>query len=152
MLRQVARCDLCELPLPQQPVLKMIDGEQRQFCCDGCARVYEVARDSGMLEDVLRSARGRTKSDARPSFLQPRESAFFDIDGMWCAGCALAAERVLRNQSGVKDASVSFAAERGRIEYDPGQVNPDALMQVLAPLGYQARITSTKERQQKERA
>ncbi len=152
------RCSLCGLPLPKEPVIRLIEGEETRFCCEGCARVYEVARDSGLLEQVLASAQpaGRKMAasqapPARPTLLQHRESAFFDIEGMWCAGCALAAERVLLNNPGVRDASVSFAAERGRIEYDPRQADPQALMKALAPLGYRARITSSKEEQKKQR-
>ncbi len=155
----VGRCELCDLPLPREPVLRMIDGEQRQFCCEGCARVYAVAHDAGMLEQVLRNARaaGKPAADASPPpgvravLFKPTESAFFDIEGMWCAGCALAAERVLRSQPGVKDASVSFAAERGRVEYDAQRTDAEGLMKLLAPLGYNARITSTKEEQRKQR-
>ncbi len=149
-------CDLCALPPPQQPVLRILDGEQKHFCCEGCARVYEVARDTGMLEQVLQSAHAREAGSLapkreRPALLRHNESAFFDINGMWCAGCAVAAERVLRNRPGIRDVSISFAAERGRIEYDPEQVDPQAVMKVLTPLGYNARITSSKEEQQKER-
>jgi heavy metal translocating P-type ATPase len=47
---------------------------------------------------------------------------------------------VLRRQAGVKDVDVSFAAERGRIRYDPQQVDPAALLKKLDGLGYRARL------------
>ena len=63
----------------------------------------------------------------------------------------LAAERVLRSQTGVRMVDVSFAAERGRIEYDPDLVDPQKLLTELGPLGYRARISYGKEQRQKER-
>ena len=69
---------------------------------------------------------------------------------MWCAGCSLAAERVLRNKPGVKEVDISFAAERGRIEYDPKIVDPGKLLSDLYPLGFSAQLTTSKVQRQKE--
>ncbi len=159
MAEQSGRCALCDLPLPQQPILMSEGGEEKHFCCEGCARVYHVARETGLLEQVLQGTRASRATPGKPDKPSPRrpllgshgESAFFDIDGMWCAGCAVAAERVLMGEPGVKEASVSFAAQRGRIEYDPQQADLEALMKKLGPLGYDAHITSTKEEKQRQR-
>jgi P-type Cu+ transporter len=106
-----------------------------------------------MLGVVLQQTGVQAKKPRTRLKISPvdRETAFFNIDGMWCAGCALAAERVLCDQPGVVNASVSFAAEQGRIEYDSNQVNPVELLKGLSPLGYQVRVTSSKEKQAKER-
>ena len=147
------RCDLCGLPLPRTSILLDLENVTKQFCCEGCARVYEVARDTGMLDVVL----AQTNSEPKKAQNQPgqapitKETAFFDIQGMWCAGCALAAERVLGSQRGVTDVSISFAVEQGRIEYDVNQVNLDELFKGLAPLGYRTKITSSREKLEKER-
>ena len=52
----------------------------------------------------------------------------------------MAAEQVLRNKPGIRSADVSFAAERGRIQYDPAQVNPSTALETLSRLGYRARL------------
>ena len=70
---------------------------------------------------------------------------------MWCAGCAVAAEKLLRNQPGVKSVDVSFAAERGRIQYDPAQVDLDDVLQRLDGLGYHARSLTNLDERQAER-
>jgi heavy metal translocating P-type ATPase len=72
---------------------------------------------------------------------------------MWCAGCATAAEQVLRREPGVKDVDISFAAERGRIQYDPAQVDLGRALKSLDSLGYRARLyddaaTRVEERQE----
>ena len=113
-----------------------MDGEEKNFCCEGCARVFSVAYENGLLEQVMLGSKSTARRVETPSasplliFNQKRESAFFDIDGMWCAGCALAAERVLKNQPGIKDVSVNFATERGRIEYDPARVDLPEMMKI----------------------
>jgi len=105
--------------------------------------------------DVVLAQTGVTQKKPQPRPLKPadvkKETAFFDVSGMWCAGCALAAERVLAGNPGVMDVSISFAAEQGRLEYDAGRVNASALLKGLAPLGYRATITSSREKQEKER-
>ena len=67
---------------------------------------------------------------------------------MWCAGCASAAENVIRNQEGVKSADVSFAAEKGRIEYDPDVIVLEDILKKLDALGYRARLLSDGAEQQ----
>ncbi len=144
-------CDLCGLPLPSPPVERQIRAQRKLFCCEGCARVYSVADDNGLLEQVLPQVQRPARSVLKDLVGRPAESAFFSIDGMWCPGCSLAAERVLRSQPGVQAADVSFAAERGRIEFDPKLVDPQKLIDKLGPLGYRVQLSSSKAQQRKER-
>ncbi|HEX7556095.1 MAG TPA: heavy metal translocating P-type ATPase [Leptolinea sp.] len=151
MVVQRKTCDLCNLPLPDPPVKREVNDETRLFCCEGCARVYEVAFDNHMLEAVLGQKPQIKKESLNGLISLPGESAFFTIGGMWCAGCSLAAERVLRNKPGVKGVDISFAAERGRIEYDPKIADPQKLLSDLQPLGYTALLTASSTQRQKER-
>jgi heavy metal translocating P-type ATPase len=132
------RCDLCGLEIDGPPIVRSFDGEEKHFCCEGCARVYTVARENDLLDQVLPKPRPKPKIE--DVFAGPGETAHFSVGGMWCAGCAAAAEQVLRNQPGVKDVDVSFAAERGRVRYDPDQVDLDAALKSLDGLGYRARL------------
>jgi heavy metal translocating P-type ATPase len=132
------RCDLCGLEIDGPPVVRSFDGEEKHFCCEGCARVYTVARENDLLDQVL--PKPQPKPKMRDLFAGPGETAHFSVGGMWCAGCAAAAERVLRSQPGVKDVDVSFAAERGRIRYNPDQLDLDAALKSLDGLGYRARL------------
>lgn len=120
---------------------RTFDGEGKHFCCQGCARVYQVAYENNMLDQVL-ARRPRKRSGSTEVLFRPGETAYFSVGGMWCTGCAVAAEQVLRNQSGVKNVDVSFASERGRIQYDPDQVDPAAVLQTLDSLGYRVRLLS----------
>ena len=131
-------CDLCGLEIDGDPVVQAHDGEEKHFCCKGCARIYYIAKENDMLEEVIVHPQEK-REPLKDLVFDPGETAYFSVKGMWCAGCATAAEQVLRRSPGVKSADVSFAAERGRLQYDPQKVDPDELLKSLDNLGYQAR-------------
>ncbi len=225
-------CDLCDQPIEGAPVVRTFDGEEKHFCCPGCARVYQVARENDMLDQVLPESKRkasperppmaaagvrhvlRTRVDHAPEgrpvleaplkdaglgrhaydpklkldqqeevldtapvreagpvsggdgngsgngegsqglaarVLDRGETAYFSLGGMWCAGCATAAERVLRREAGVKDVDISFAAERGRIRYDPNLVDPAEILRSLDTLGYRGRMLTDPNEQRAQR-
>ena len=61
------------------------------------------------------------------------------ITGMTCASCANRIERRLNKLDGVT-ASVNYATEKARVEFDPGTVAPEALVQAVEAAGYQASL------------
>jgi heavy metal translocating P-type ATPase len=143
------KCALCGDPIEGQPVVRNINGEEKHFCCEGCARAYQQAYENDMLDKV--KPRQEKKSSLTQDIFSQDEDAHFTVDGMWCAGCATAAERVLRNTEGVRSADISFAAERGRIQYDPKLVDPQTLLKDLDRLGYHARTIGDKAEKEAER-
>jgi Cd2+/Zn2+-exporting ATPase len=58
------------------------------------------------------------------------------IDGMDCSTCATVIEHALHRLDGVLEASVSYAAERMRLEYDTEKVSRKAIVHRLEALGY----------------
>ena len=58
------------------------------------------------------------------------------IDGMDCTTCATVIEHALQRIDGVLEASVSYAAERLRLEFDSEKVERRAIIQRLQALGY----------------
>ncbi|MEJ2210481.1 MAG: heavy metal translocating P-type ATPase [Anaerolineae bacterium] len=147
--RAAETCDLCGLEIDGSPLIRRFDSDdgdgqgqtttEKHFCCEGCARVYEVARENDMLDQVVAKEKGKGPG-LTDLVLNRGESAHFSVKGMYCAGCASAAQEVLRRQPGVKNVDVNFASERGRVEYDPEQVDPDKLLHKLDRLGYHARL------------
>lgn len=145
-------CDLCGMSIEGEPVVKEIDGKPHNFCCGGCARAYQAAHDSDLLDDVHRTDTAESKKPmAKHKLGSDQDTAYFSMEGMWCAGCAVAAENVLKNQVGVRGVDISFAAERGRINYDPSAFDIDVGLEKLDKLGYRARLLSSasEERGQK---
>jgi Cu2+-exporting ATPase len=128
-------CALCGLRIDSKPIGRAYDGAEKHFCCQGCARVYDIAHEQGMLEQVTASSQPKRES-IHDLVFDPGETAYFSVQGMWCAGCASSAEQLLRRQPGVKSADVSFAAERGRLQYDPKRVDAQELLKQLDRLGY----------------
>jgi P-type Cu+ transporter len=64
------------------------------------------------------------------------------IDGMTCASCANRIERKLNKLDGVS-ASVNYALERATIDYDPGAVAPEQLLEAVEAAGYRASLPAS---------
>ena len=68
------------------------------------------------------------------------------ITGMTCASCANRIERKLNKLDGVT-ASVNYATEKARVEFDPGTVAAEQLVAAVEAAGYQAALPSAGEQQ-----
>ncbi len=64
------------------------------------------------------------------------------ITGMTCASCANRIERNLNELDGVT-ATVNYATEKARVEFDPGTVAPAQLVGAVEAAGYRAVLPST---------
>lgn len=58
------------------------------------------------------------------------------IAGMHCSLCTGTIEKALRRHAGVETVSVSLTHEQALVEYDPGKVGPQALLETLRQMGY----------------
>ncbi|MHB9034012.1 MAG: heavy metal translocating P-type ATPase [Anaerolineae bacterium] len=138
------QCDLCGDPITGEPIVATYDGVEKHFCCQGCSQVYHVGYEKGLLSQILPGS--APKKPAITNLVLPKgETVHFNISGMWCAGCATAAEGLLKHQPGVHGADISFASERGRLDYDPNLVSAADLLHQLDSLGYRARIAGHTE-------
>ncbi|KWB75319.1 heavy metal translocating P-type ATPase [Burkholderia ubonensis] len=70
------------------------------------------------------------------------DSIVLDVRGMWCSSCANAVERVLKRQSGVLDASVSFAAESALLQWNPRAATLVEIVSQVERLGYECGVES----------
>jgi Cu+-exporting ATPase len=61
------------------------------------------------------------------------------VGGMTCASCAMRIERKLNRLEQV-EASVNFATGTATVEFDPGLVEPEALVAAVEATGYTARL------------
>lgn len=61
------------------------------------------------------------------------------IDGMSCAACSAAVERVSKRLEGVKSAQVNLTTNRGRFEYDPARVKLSEIKAAIEKAGYTPR-------------
>ena len=141
-------CDFCGMEITGDPVVDVIDNQEKKFCCHGCAQAYKNAHEAGMLSEIQKKAEHGEMHSHKGT---KEESAYFSVGGMWCAGCAAAAENVLKNQVGIKDVNISFAAERGRVTFDSDTVDIHATLEKLDKLGYQARVLGSLGEQKAEK-
>lgn len=58
------------------------------------------------------------------------------IEGMWCAGCAMAVERAIARVPGVRFASTSFAGGSALVRWDDEDFDPALVIERVARLGY----------------
>ncbi|WHH61530.1 heavy metal translocating P-type ATPase [Petroclostridium sp. X23] len=79
------------------------------------------------------------------------------IEGMTCAACAKAIERVVGKLEGVESVAVNFATEKANVQYDPQQTRLSEIKQSISKAGYRAleieansKVDEDKERKGKE--
>lgn len=65
---------------------------------------------------------------------------------MHCASCAGIIERELKEQTGVKEASVNFAAAKARVIHDEVAISVDQLKEIVKKAGYRAEIVDENDR------
>jgi Cu+-exporting ATPase len=75
-----------------------------------------------------------------PAAVEPNhERLELPIAGMTCASCANRVERELNKLDGVS-ATVNFATEVAAVDFDPARVEPEALVETVAAVGYEAEL------------
>lgn len=60
------------------------------------------------------------------------------VEGMHCSSCAQNIEKKIRKENGVKDVSVSYAAKRASIDFDPGKIDGQRFAGIIKKMGYKA--------------
>lgn len=69
----------------------------------------------------------------------------YKIEGMTCASCSSAVERVTRKLEGVIRSDVNLTTNRMTIEYDENKVNPELIMSKVLKTGYGIAMDVKKE-------
>lgn len=66
-----------------------------------------------------------------------RERKTIEIGGMSCANCSAANKRAIEAVPGVIEASVNFAADEATVEYNPVDIELDAVFDAIEQAGYE---------------
>ena len=64
----------------------------------------------------------------------------YHIDGMTCAACSSAVERVTRKLAGVERSDVNLTTGRMTITYDESRVNPELIQDRVSKAGFSASL------------
>ena len=89
------------------------------------ARTAESVAMAGMLEHM-----------SEP----PSARADLRVHGMGCQGCVSTVRKALLSVPGVNSAEVDLAAGHARVEYDPAQLEFQALTAAVSAAGYAAEL------------
>lgn len=76
------------------------------------------------------------------------EKVELDVLGMTCAACSNRIEKVLNKQEGIELATVNLTTESAAIEYNPGIVDTEAIIEKIRNLGYDAKPKEEAEEKQ----
>lgn len=90
--------------------------------------------DTVLNEDKLSEA----IHDAGFELMKDTASYQYDIEGMTCASCSQAIEKVLSKLDGVKTATVNLATESLDVEIDPSILDSQRIKQAVSDAGYKA--------------
>ena len=71
------------------------------------------------------------------------ENKILKVEGMTCASCAKAVERVTKKLAGVSDASVNIATEKLNITYDDSLIKLSDIQNAVEKAGYKIVVETT---------
>jgi Cu2+-exporting ATPase len=157
---RVSACHHCGEPLPPLPVLSVFKGEQRAFCCGGCAGAARFIDQAGLGDYYrLREEQGRrVGEDARDYSAFDREDVLAEhsrvsdeapdcreltliVDGMRCAACSWLIDRALGTLPGVEDVQSNAISGRVRLRWKPEALRLSSALERLAELGYSPHLS-----------
>jgi heavy metal translocating P-type ATPase len=130
-------CDLCLSPIAETRTVRHLEGGTLEFCCPGCATVFEI-----LGPEEARRMGPRFKGDSGgDADLPPGPylELWLRIDGIACAACAPLVEGILQALPGVVKATVETVSEVAQVLYAPGRVHKEAIAAHCARHGFPAR-------------
>ena len=127
-------CDLCLSPIAQARALRHVAGEALEFCCPGCATVFEILGP----EEARRQGpgfKGGAEQELPPG---PYLELWLKVDGIACGACGPLVEGILQARHGVVKAMVETVSEVAQVLYAPGWVSKDEIAAHCGRHGFQA--------------
>jgi heavy metal translocating P-type ATPase len=112
-----------------------VGGETLEFCCPGCATVFEILGP----EEARRQGpgfKGGLDAELPPG---PYLELWLKVDGIACGACGPLVEGILQSRHGVVKAMVETISEVAQVLYAPGWVSKDAIAEHCTRHGFPAR-------------
>ncbi|MCC6611651.1 MAG: MerR family DNA-binding protein [Burkholderiales bacterium] len=132
--RAIVQTRLAELERIRDALDKLIAACPGRGAVTTCTILEALAQATGMTPDT------RPRRNARSKAMKSLE---LKIQGMHCDGCAGTIESLLAREPGVKGASVSYAAGKGQILYDPAATDPARVAAAIERAGYRVAADPT---------
>ncbi|MCA1025011.1 heavy metal translocating P-type ATPase [Oceanobacillus kimchii] len=115
-----------------EKVLNKMDGVEAQVNLTTEKATVDYDPDKTSIEDIA-------KKIENVGYGVLTEKTDLDVFGMTCAACSTRIEKVLNKQDGVKLATVNLTTESAQIEYNPGLVDVQSLIDKIKNIGYDAK-------------
>ncbi|WP_109487401.1 heavy metal translocating P-type ATPase [Occallatibacter savannae] len=148
-------CGLCGLDCNKAAITRTFDANRLDFCCIGCANVYAILLESGVIasgQDIRDTEVFRRSlelglisnpvSEHSPALeIDPRAptaEVLLQINGMWCSACGWLIEHALNKLPGIVSAEVLFASDLAKIKYCPLYLPAETIVTRISKLGYRA--------------
>lgn len=64
----------------------------------------------------------------------------FTITGMHCSSCAMNIDGALEDTNGVTESSTNYASQKTTVSFDETKISEKHIVQIIADLGYTAKI------------
>ena len=148
-------CFHCGEPIPAGLLLHArIADRDEPVCCHGCRAVAEFIAGAGLGDYYLYRDASAARADEAP---RPDRWAAYDrpelaerlsrgnadgtrsitvlLEGLRCSACSWLADKALRQQRGLRDASVNPATARATLTWDPAEARLGDLLRVLEHVG-----------------
>ena len=132
--RAIVQTRLAELERIRDALDKLI------AACPGRGAVATCTILEALAEATATTAQPVRRRNARRTNMK---SLALKIEGMHCDGCAGTIEALLAREPGVKGASVSYAAGKGQILYDPAATDPARVAAAIERAGYRVAADPT---------
>ncbi len=89
---------------------------------------------------------------ADPGGGPPLVTSVFKVEGMACGGCEASVKMTVKRLAGVRSVEASHTEKRATVTYNAAQVTPQAIVEAIEKLGYEAELVETKARPAEPRA
>jgi P-type Cu+ transporter len=149
-------CYHCGEDVEAEPILR----DEKNFCCQGCATVYELLRDNDLcdyyqLSDQAGLSLRESPANDKYKFLddekvvaqlldfsddQVAKITFF-VPAIHCSSCIWLLENLHKLNPGIAGTRVNFLRKELSITYTPGQATLRQVADLLAKVGYPPHIT-----------
>ncbi len=132
-----SHCDLCLSPIAEGRARSVVRGESYDFCCPGCAQVFEILGPEEAKRQGPSFKQGPNLEGELPP--GPYLEVWLKVSGIACGSCAPLVEGLLQGRDGVVKAVVEPVSETAQVLYAPSRVSKDGLRDHLSRYGYGAK-------------
>jgi Cu2+-exporting ATPase len=148
-----AACTHCGLEVPPRLIR---EGEEEQFCCNGCRQVYRILNDWG-VDGGFYNLLDRMGGRGTPAQVSGRRFDDFDdeevqaehvevqgglrsvrlyLEGVHCAACVWLVEELPRAVGGLASVRLNLASSVAEVTWDPKEVALSSVARALDAIGY----------------